>query len=94
MTTSMALATAQWLTLTTTLAALEQAGRRVPCRGASSDAWTSEDAGTRKEAADACQHCPALALCTAYADAARESWHVWAGRDRTRRTHKQQRKEV
>ncbi len=76
----------QWLTLTTTLAALEQSGRRVPCRGVSSDAWTSEDAGTRKDAADACQHCPALALCTAYADAAQETWHVWAARDRTRKT--------
>lgn len=84
----------QWLTLHHTLTALERSGGHIPCRGASSDAWTSEDKGVKKEAAEACEHCPALALCSAYADAAQESWHVWAGRDRTRRAGKAKKKEA
>ncbi|QYJ05386.1 WhiB family transcriptional regulator [Nocardioides panacisoli] len=45
--------------------------------------FSSDDRAERAEAAEACQWCPALEACAAYADAQRETWHVWAGVDRT-----------
>ena len=79
MTTSMALATAQWLTLTATLTALAQAGRRVQMPRSLLRCLDLRGRRHPQEAADACRHCPALALCTAYAGRRPETWHVWHG---------------
>lgn len=68
-------------------ALLDRHAASVPCIRMP-DQWTSESYRDRVEAAAACTHCPVLDACAAYADAAREQWHVWAGRDRTTATRK------
>jgi len=61
-------------------AALELAGP-VPCTGRSQ--WISEDRDDRTAAALRCARCPVIAECRDYADKSRETFGVWAGRDRT-----------
>lgn len=64
---------------------LNEAGKRTPCQG-SPASWSADAAlSDRRQAAQACQFCPVLEECGAYADAAAEPWHVWAGRDRSLR---------
>lgn len=55
------------------------------CTGSDRDYWTSDDAAKRELAAGWCHGCPVLDLCRQAADEHRERWHVWAGRDRTRK---------
>lgn len=64
-------------------AALEMAGP-VPCQGRTAHLWLSEIREERQAAAFQCAGCSVVKACGQYADAAREKWHVWAGRDRTR----------
>lgn len=54
-------------------------GQEVPCRGTGSELWTSDDPDDQVVAADRCYDCPALLLCKAYADLAKESTGVWGG---------------
>jgi hypothetical protein len=68
--------------LVAAVVALVDAGRPPPCT-VHPDAWTGDRADTRAGAAHACRPCPALDGCHDYAATARETWNVWAGRDRT-----------
>lgn len=68
-----------WVALGHVLAALE---RPTPCQ-VDPGPFGSDSAAERREAAYACGACPALKACGRYADAARETWLVWAGEDRT-----------
>lgn len=54
---------------------------KTPCIGGT--AWTSEDATERAAAVVACRACPLLDLCAEAAASTRETFGVWAGRDRT-----------
>ncbi len=78
-----------WLALSEVLAALP---RPTPCQ-VDPAPFRSDHVAERREAAHACRACPALEECGRYADAARETWLVWAGRDRTA-TFSRQRKAV
>lgn len=55
----------------------------VPCAGR--DEWCSDDPEQRAAAATACQGCPALAQCNAFAEANGETFGVWGGFDRSAR---------
>lgn len=68
-----------WIALGHVLASLE---RPTPCQ-VDPDPFGSDHVAERREAAEACAACPALEACARYADAAGETWLVWAGRDRT-----------
>ena len=70
-------ATEAWMALTF---ALERHPNVVPCEQ-SGELWFG-DTTQRLLAADLCGLCPVRAACGTYADAARESDGVWAGRDR------------
>lgn len=52
-----------------------------PCQRAP-ELWTDGTAEDAVLAAQMCQRCPVLQECGDYARAARERWHVWAGKDR------------
>ncbi|WP_182141102.1 WhiB family transcriptional regulator [Schaalia sp. JY-X169] len=49
------------------LAWLEEDGRQIPCRGPRKDLWISDHPASHRQASKACQACPALAHCAAYA---------------------------
>lgn len=57
----------------------EERGQDVPCQGAGSDAWTSDDYDDQQVAADRCLDCPAMALCEKYRAIARPTAGTWAG---------------
>lgn len=60
-------------------------GVAIPCLDPQyADMWTSDDRDARRWAADRCNQCPVFALCATYARTARESFGIWAGRDRDR----------
>lgn len=62
----------------TVLADLLDAGAVVPCTGPGWQDWTAEhDQDATTAAVNACQGCPALAACRAYATAADEPAGVW-----------------
>lgn len=75
-----------WTALSAALERLSDDGRRPVCAQAP-DLWSTDaSAADRREAALACQWCPVLDFCAAYADAAKERYGVWAGVDRTARS--------
>lgn len=57
-----------------------RAGLIVPCAGRAE--WTSTDAQERAQAAAECPGCPGYDACHEAAQAGRERFGVWAGRDR------------
>lgn len=57
-------------------------GVRTPC-DVDPEPFVSENRHERLEAESACRACPVMDLCSSYADAAGERWHVWGGQDRT-----------
>ena len=75
-------AMAEWLILLSALTATTERGGSTPCLN-DPEPFTSGSWQQRAEAAAACSGCPVLSQCRAYADAQAESWHVWAGADRT-----------
>ena len=68
---------------------VNDSGRRVPCQ-TRPDSW-SDDAtrDERQEAEVACGWCPVIDVCRDYAQAGRETCHVWGGIDRGSRATKQ-----
>lgn len=71
-----------WHNLAGVLNDLADEGRYTACQ-LYPDAWSADArVSDRRQAAEACRHCPALAACATYADAAGERWHVWGGMDR------------
>lgn len=75
---------AEWLTLLDAIASTTDRGGSTPCLN-DPEPFTSGSWQQRAEAAAACSHCPILSACRDYAEAQAESWHVWAGVDRTPR---------
>jgi hypothetical protein len=79
-------ALAAWHALCGTLADLNDQGRATYC-ATDPAPFTSEDYHERREAAEACAACPAIAACRRFADENAEPAHVWGGVDRTPRTY-------
>jgi hypothetical protein len=52
--------------------------------------WTSDDQHDRQIAVAWCAGCPVIVECGQAADARDERWHVWGGRDYTRKPRAQQ----
>jgi hypothetical protein len=52
--------------------------------------WLSEHPQERAQAALMCGGCPVIAECGDAADANDERWHVWGGRDYTRKPRARQ----
>jgi hypothetical protein len=52
--------------------------------------WTSDDQRDRQIAMAWCAGCPIIVECGQAADARDERWHVWGGRDYTRKPRAQQ----
>jgi hypothetical protein len=71
-----------WVALLACLLSLTDRGQSTPCLR-DPGPFTSDDRHERAEAAVSCSYCPVLTHCRAYADAQAETWHVWAGVDRT-----------
>lgn len=72
--------------LTIALLELADQGRRTPCQSSRRrDRWTSDDADDRAWAAAVCVglRCVVLEECAAAAVEGKESFGVWAGKDRT-----------
>lgn len=65
-----------------------EAGQRIPCVSADWELWTSEHSDDLREAADACQWCPALDACRRYVDQYPEKSGAWAGTVPSERTRK------
>ena len=79
-----------WRALCSALDSLADEGRQTLCQQWP-DQWAADATPTaRREAAEACGYCPALALCAAYAEAANENYGVWGGIDRSQRRPKAQ----
>lgn len=72
-----------YVALLDALADNAQQGRFPECHG--SDAWLSEDAEVRAEAAARCAGCVVLAECEAAARELKPSFGVYGGRDHTKR---------
>lgn len=81
-------AMAEWRLLLDAISLTQDRGGSTPCLS-DPEPFTSGSWQQRAEAAAACSHCPVLSQCRAYADAQAESWHVWAGTDRTQATRKE-----
>lgn len=75
-------AMAEWVILLSALTSTQERGGSAPCLR-DPGPFTSDNYRERAEAAAACAGCPALSECRAYADSQAETWHVWAGTDRT-----------
>lgn len=60
-------------------------GEESPCMASTSNAWLSDNTAERKQAAEACQFCPAIAECHAFGIATRAEFGVYGGQDFTRR---------
>ena len=72
--------------LTRALINLAAAGLRTHCSDvALSELWVSDHEAERAEAVRLCHGCPVIIECRQAADARAERWHVWGGRDYTRR---------
>jgi hypothetical protein len=77
--------------LTHALINLAARGLRTHCSDpGTSDLWLSDHPGERREAVKLCRGCPVLLECRTAADARDERWHVWGGRDYTRKPRAQQ----
>ena len=71
--------------LTRAIDDLTRQGLRYHCADEEvSHLWTSEDSQDRALAIKLCRGCPILKVCDEVASIRRESFGVWAGRDRTR----------
>lgn len=78
--------------LKSALVALAADGGSVPCgEYGGHELWTSDHAKDRALTVERCQVCPTLAACAAAADEAGEQWHVWGGRDRTKKPQRKSR---
>lgn len=75
-------AMAEWVILLSALTSTQDRGGSTPCLN-DPEPFTSGSWQQRAEAAAACSYCPVLAECRAYAESQAETWHVWAGTDRT-----------
>jgi hypothetical protein len=76
--------------LTLALINLAARGLRTHCSNpGTSELWVSDHEAERVAAALLCHGCPVIVECAA-ADERDERWHVWAGRDYTRRPRSQQ----
>jgi hypothetical protein len=73
--------------LTRALINLAAAGLRTHC--SDPGLWVSDHPGDRREAVKLCDHCPVIVECRTAADARDERWHVWGGKDYTRRQRPQ-----
>ena len=72
---------------TRALVDLAARGLRTHCSDAETHhLWLSEEAHERAVAARLCRGCPALTECGEAAEARRERFGVWGGRDRTLRS--------
>lgn len=71
-----------WRDLLATFDDMATAGRRPACT-TDPDTWTSHLPNLRRDAAEACGHCPARTACSRFADANGEVCGVWGGRDCT-----------
>src|SRR5688500_9588157 len=60
------------------------------CDPVDRELWVSDDYRDRQIAVAWCAGCPILEACRQAADANDERWHVWGGRDYTRRPRGQQ----
>jgi len=61
-------------------------GLRTHCSDATlSELWISDHPGERREAVKLCRHCPVIVECRTATDARDERWHIWGGKDYTRR---------
>lgn len=59
-------------------------GRESPCMSSTSNAWLSDNPDERKQAAAACEFCPAMAECFEFARATRVEFGVYGGQDLTK----------
>lgn len=75
-----------WHALCGALAQLEDEDRATFC-ATDPAPFTSEDKDERREAAEACGACPAVAACRRFGDENDEPAHVWGGVDRTPRAY-------
>jgi hypothetical protein len=72
--------------LTRALIDLAVRGLRTHCSDAgSSEMWVSDHPAERTTATRLCVGCPVIKECRQAADARDERWHVWGGKDFTRR---------
>ena len=77
--------------LTRALINLAAAGLRTHCSDpGTSELWLSDHPVEGTQAARLCLGCPIIVECRAAADARDERWHVWGGKDYTRRPRGQQ----
>ena len=77
--------------LTSALINLAARGLRTHCSDpCTSELWISDHPGERVQAARLCVGCPVLRECRQAADARDERWHVWGGRDYTRKPRTKQ----
>lgn len=74
-----------WLSLSNALDRMADDGRRPVCANNPDDWDHDAPLATRREAAEACQWCPALGPCGRFAEANRERTGIWAGVDRAGR---------
>jgi hypothetical protein len=65
-------------------------GQRPNCSDAGSWMWLSEDPAERREAARRCHRCVVFVQCGEAAEARREAFGVWAGKDYAPRQKKQE----
>jgi hypothetical protein len=81
-----------WASLVLALDRLADRGRHPICETRPDD-WASDaPARARRDAVEACGHCPVRSLCDDYATAADERCHVWGGTDRTPQPSKRREK--
>lgn len=59
-------------------------GEPSPCMSSTSNAWLSDNPDERKQAAAACEFCPAVAECFEFARATRAEFGVYGGKDFTK----------
>jgi hypothetical protein len=72
--------------LTRALINIAARGLRTHCSDpGTSEMWVSDHPGERSRAVGLCHGCPVIKECRTAADARDEHWHVWGGRDYTRR---------
>ena len=71
-----------YVALCAALDRMAEHGRQPVCTTHPDDWSADARLRARRDAAEACGHCPVLQLCAAYADAAEERHGVWAGIDR------------
>lgn len=75
---------------------LNAQGQQTPCQADTEGLWFGDDKHQVARAVERCQACPVLAECLDYAQAQREQYGVWGGRNFNRIAQKkhQARKEA